>query len=152
MKTRILLCMAVSLMLTLFSCHKTEKVWVYDLKVESLVNPLGLEQKQPRLSWKLHSEERGVHQQAYRIIVSSSEEKLKENVGDLWDSGRIPSSETVLIPYEGALLSDRQFCYWKVRIETNLGEVVSSERAFWSMGLETSDWQAKWIGDRKSVV
>ena len=57
MKTRILLCMAVSLMLTLFSCHKTEKVWVYDLKVESLVNPLGLEQKQPRLSWKLHSEE-----------------------------------------------------------------------------------------------
>ena len=63
MKTRILLCMAVSLMLTLFSCHKTEKVWVYDLKVESLVNPLGLEQKQPRLSWKLHSEERGVHSQ-----------------------------------------------------------------------------------------
>ena len=61
MKTRILLCMAVSLMLTLFSCHKTEKVWVYDLKVESLVNPLGLEQNQPRLSWKLHSEERGVH-------------------------------------------------------------------------------------------
>ncbi len=146
MKTRILLCMAVSLMLTLFSCHKTEKVQVYDLKVESLVNPLGLEQKQPRLSWKLHSEERGVHQQAYRIIVSSSEEKLKENVGDLWDSGRIPSSETVLIPYEGAPLSGRQFCYWKVRIETNLGEVVSSERAFWSMGLEASDWQAKWIG------
>lgn len=27
-----------------------------------------------------------------------------------------------------------------------MGEVVSSERAFWSMGLETSDWQAKWIG------
>ena len=48
-------------MLALFSCHKTEKVQVYDLKVESLVNPLGLEQKQPRLSWKLHSEERGVH-------------------------------------------------------------------------------------------
>ena len=79
-------------MLALFSCHKTEKVQVYDLKVESLVNPLGLEQKQPRLSWNLHSEERGVQQQSYRIIVSSSEEKLKENVGDLLDSSRITSS------------------------------------------------------------
>jgi hypothetical protein len=72
-----------------------------DLRCEYGTNPMGIEVSAPRLSWKLQSSVGGARQSAYRILVSSSRERLASDRGDLWDSGRVASDDTVLIPYAG---------------------------------------------------
>ena len=65
---------------------------VVDLRCEHLVSPLGIDDLQPRLSWKLRatSEElRAQRQSAYRVLVASDPGLLDRNRGDLWDSGRV---------------------------------------------------------------
>ncbi|MCP4453957.1 MAG: hypothetical protein GY809_21050 [Planctomycetes bacterium] len=59
------------------------------LGCEYRADPLGVDVVAPRLSWILESNQRGVMQGAYQILVASSEKILKENQGDLWDSGRV---------------------------------------------------------------
>ncbi len=55
------------------------------LSCEHLQDPLGIDVLQPRLSWKLVATKEGLHdlsQSAYRILVASKPELLKEQRGD----------------------------------------------------------------------
>ena len=117
------------------------------LRCEYLVNPLGIETTAPRLTWRMESAERGQKQTAYRLLVASGEEKLAQNEGDLWDTGKVASDQTVNIPYAGKPLASRQACFWKVQIWDKDGKPASwSAPARWSMGLlKPDDWQAQWI-------
>lgn len=119
-----------------------------DLKCEYRTNPLGIDVTKPRLSWKLDSAERGAVQTAYQILVSSTEDALGKDQGDLWDSGKVTSDQSVHIVYSGKSLQSRQRCFWKVRTWDKRGQASQwSKPAFWSMGLlDASDWKAKWIG------
>ena len=110
-------------------------------------NPLGLDSSQPRLSWVLESSERAQRQSAYQVLVASSEEKLKGGQGDLWDSGKVASDQSIQLAYAGKPLSSRQRCFWKVRVWDQDGKTSESTPAFWEMGLlQPADWQAQWIG------
>ena len=62
---------------------------VGELRCEYRSNPLGIDVARPRLSWIIDSNERGERQTAYRILVASSTEKLAQDEGDLWDSGKV---------------------------------------------------------------
>lgn len=117
------------------------------LTAEYLENPLGIDVAQPHLAWKLQSETSNVQQAAYQILVASSPEKLAQAVGDLWDSGRVPSEESRHVRYEGTPLTSRQSCYWKVKVWDQQGhESAWSAPARWEMALlNASDWQAHWI-------
>jgi len=117
------------------------------LRTEFLSNPQGLDDSQPRLSWQVVSAERGQRQTAYRLLVASTASKLEADEGDLWDSGRVASSETVNLVYDGRPLGSRQTCFWKVRVWDNRGKPSAwSPTAQWTMGLlQPSDWQAQWI-------
>jgi len=66
-----------------------------DLRCEYLVNPLGIDILKPRLSWITESNQRGWMQSKYQILVASSKEKLKQNNGDLWDSGKVLSGRSI---------------------------------------------------------
>ncbi|MGI6083163.1 MAG: family 78 glycoside hydrolase catalytic domain [Limnochordia bacterium] len=118
------------------------------LRCEYAENPIGLDAIHPRLSWELMSEKRDQMQSAYQILVASSEESLISGVGDLWDSGKVESSKTAQIVYEGKPLESRQRCYWQVRVWDAAGNVGDySERAYWEMGLLTpEDYRGQWIG------
>lgn len=121
------------------------------LRCEYRVNPLGVDVPQPRLSWVLESappDERGQRQTAYQILVASSEENLRADRGDLWDSGKVASDQTAHIVYAGRPLKSGQECWWKVRAWDGDGRASAwSEPARWTMGLlEPGEWQAKWIG------
>jgi hypothetical protein len=119
-----------------------------DLRCDYAVNPLGVDSQAPRLFWKLESDERGQSQSAYQILVASSEKNLARDNGDLWDSGKVASDETIQIDYAGEKLNSFQKVFWKVRAWDADGKVSAwSETAAWTMGvLQNSDWQAKWIG------
>lgn len=121
---------------------------IKQLRCEYHVNPLGIDVLKPRLSWVMESSERSEMQSAYRILVASSEENLKQNKGDLWDSGRVRSDQSNQVIFEGNPLKSRVRCYWKVQVwDKNESASAWSEPAMWTMGLLLlQDQQAKWIG------
>ena len=108
------------------------RVSVDALKCERLENPLGIDNVEPHFSWKLLSD-KPTRQVAYEILVASQESLLEPGKADLWDTGKVGSSESVMIPYAGKTLKSRQLCYWKVRSYTDT---------------ETSEWsrvQRPWL-------
>ena len=74
------------------------------LRCEYKTNPIGIDVAQPRLSWQLVAvdpAQRGLKQTAWQVIVSSSLDKLQADDGDLWNSGRTASDQSVNIEYAG---------------------------------------------------
>ncbi len=126
---------------------------VTGLKCDSKIDPLGIDSKNPRLSWLLSSEQININQSAYQIIVASGKDILNAGKGDLWDSGKIKSSHSIDIPYSGKSLETGTTCYWKVRVWANNGEVSEwSEPSNWEMGiLNTAEWKGKWMDDGKML-
>lgn len=118
------------------------------LRCEYLVNPLGIDVLAPRLSWYSDSGQRGEKQTAYRILVATSREMLKKDEGNLWDTGKINSDESINIRYEGRKLHSGERCFWKVKVwgDKRRGSAWS-EPAKWSMGLlDKANWKGYWIG------
>jgi alpha-L-rhamnosidase len=119
-----------------------------DTRCEYRNNPVGVDTLQPRLSWVIVADARGTRQTAYQILVASSPEGLKQNRGDLWDSGKVDSDQSIQLVYGGKAPAPGQTCFWKVRAWNQSGKISDwSEPARWTMGLlSAADWQAKWIG------
>lgn len=74
---------------------------IYEIMCEQQVEPLGIENKSPRFSWKVVSQQRAYRQSAYRILVTDIEGALAADEGTIWDSGKCFSSNSVLIPFQG---------------------------------------------------
>jgi hypothetical protein len=119
-----------------------------NLRCDYAVNPAGVDAAQPRLFWQVASDRRGARQSAYEILAAASAPALARDDGDLWASGKIPSDETLQIPYAGKKLQSAQTVFWKVRVWDENGDVSPwSQTATWTTGvLQNSDWQAQWIG------
>lgn len=127
--------------------HALFLIVLFHLRCETLENPVGIDVAQPRLSWEINSPEQQVMQTAYQVLVASTPDKLAKNEGDLWNSGKVESDQSIQLAYRGKALKSRQDCYWKVKVWTNKGESEWSKAAHWSMGLlRPDDWKAKWIG------
>jgi hypothetical protein len=129
---------------------KTFALTPAQLRCEYDVNPLGVDRPQPRLSWIVRSTERGASQSAYQVLVASSAEILAQGKGDLWDSGRVKSDDSLQTAYAGTPLKSAQRVFWQVRVwdETGVPSPWSAP-AQWTMGLlADADWKgAKWIGE-----
>ena len=117
-----------------------------NLRCEYHVNPLGIDNAQPELDWVLESKEHNQKQSAYQVMVSSAE----HGGGDLWDSGKVLSNESVGVIYAGKALSSGQRVFWKVRVWDGEDKPTEySHTAWWEMGLlAPADWEAKWISGK----
>ncbi len=145
MNKRIFILFLFSLLLFTGSIYAVTSIT--DLRTEQLKNPAGIDVRQPRLSWRIESDERNVIQTAYHILVASSPELLEQGKGDIWDSGKIESDASQWIVYQGKPLKRNAPYYWKVKIDTNKGTTDWSAPAFWTTGLfNEADWQGQWIG------
>lgn len=117
------------------------------LRCELLNNPIGIDQTNPRLSWQIQSDVRNTVQTAYHILVASSPEKLDQNIGDLWDSGKKDSDNSIAVFYDGKALKSDTDVFWKVKVYTDQGESDWSATASWRVGLlYYKDWNRRWIG------
>jgi len=123
-----------------------------NLLCEYTVNPIGLDEKVPRLSWEVATDNQGKFQSAYQILVASSRERLEHHQADLWDSGKVSSNQSVNNVYQGKPLQSKEKYFWQVRIcDENGKEGLPSDLAFFEMGLlNPEDWQGYWItqGDK----
>ena len=133
----------------LFSFNNSSKIAISDLKCEYKTNPLGIDNENPRLSWKLKGDkkERGQKQTAFQILVSSSIKNLKTDIGDVWDSGKILSDQSVNNLYQGKPLTSAKQYFWKVKVWDKDGKISNwSDCGKFSMGLlNQSDWKGDWI-------
>jgi len=118
---------------------------VNNLTCEYRRNPLGIDAKQPRLSWKITGSSNNIMQSAYSIRVSSDRKFSSSKI--IWQSGKTESDESILQAYNGPDLKSGEKYFWQVKIWDNNGKASKwSEIAFWEMGLlSQSDWKAKWI-------
>ncbi|MDP4269167.1 MAG: family 78 glycoside hydrolase catalytic domain [Bacteroidota bacterium] len=120
---------------------------VNNLRTDTRINPLGLDNIHPSLSWMINGTGRNIMQTAYQIMVATSPEKLAMGDADLWNSGKVESDQSIYISYNGTALKSGQQCFWKVKVWSNKGETKWSSVSKWSMGLlEKSDWKGEWIG------
>ena len=115
-----------------------------NLRTEYLTNPIGIDYTKPRLSWTC---EGGKKQTAYQIVA------VDVDGTELWDSGKVESSQMHLIPWGASTLSSRDRVSWTVRLwdENDMpGEI--SEEAIFELGLlDSSDWKANWISGNYQV-
>ena len=124
--------------------------WAQDVHVEGLrteyhANPVGMDVRNPRLSWRLHSERRGTAQSAYQIRVALDSADLGRR--PLWDSEKIASDASIFREYAGPPLESGRRYYWQVRVWDDRERATPWSRpAYWEMGLfDASDWRAIWI-------
>jgi alpha-L-rhamnosidase len=123
------------------------------LRCEAMNEPLGIDIAKPILSWQIQDTRRGAKQTAYEIRVASSADGLTKEQADVWDSGRVASSESVNVTYGGPALESRRRYYWQVRAWDQDGQASGySQPSWWEMGLlSAQDWKAKWITREMAV-
>ena len=128
-------------------CFVKHSPKVFDLRCESLQNPLGIDKTTPRFSWKISSDKNGAEQTAFQILVAAKRSDLTENKADLWNSEKVESSTSIFVPYLGQELNSGTSAWWKVRVWDEAGNVSAwSEPARFSIGLlSENDWQASYI-------
>ena len=106
-----------------------------NLKTEHMINPLGIDVREPYLTWNCLD---GKRQSAYEI-------QILENDNVVCNSGKIICDEMYHV-YTGGIKS-RQRYTWKLRLWDELNQVGEwSKEAFFETGiLEKNEWKAKWI-------
>jgi alpha-L-rhamnosidase len=115
---------------------------------EYKINPVGIDVAQPRLTWRLRSDQRGTVQTAYQVQVAATSDALPAGRDLIWDSGRVDSDRSVQVAYAGPTLKSGQRYHWRVRTWNGAGRVSAwSQPAYWEMGLlQPADWSAAaWI-------
>lgn len=123
---------------------QTGSLTVAGLRVEYTANPLGIDITSPRLSWHGTSPARGARQTAYRIQATAGSDFAGEL---LWDTGKVPSEQSLFIPYEGPALSSGDRVTWRVMVWDEHAQPSGwSEGRWWEMGLlDEKDWLGHWI-------
>ncbi len=124
-----------------FFAAMAQALTVDRLRTLSLANPVGID-KAPTFSWVLHSDERGVMQKSYRIVVSTD----ADGSDIVWDSGIVESDQSVMVTPNFVFAPSTRY-YWHVTVTDNKGnEATSSEKAFFETGLMNTGWSgAKWL-------
>lgn len=125
---------------------------IYDLQCEYLVNPLGLDVKSPRLTWKIADKSRGAKQSAYRILIGTDSMAIVKGKSDVWDSGKTTGESNLQI-YNGSPLKPFDKYFWKVLVWDKAGKkYADSKVASFEMGMMNSkNWEGKWISDTKDI-
>src|SRR5690554_430176 len=77
------------------------------LMTDLLANPelTTISNQKPEFSWIVNDPDQNEIQTAYQILVASSLSSLNEDIGDMWDSGRVASSTSSNVEYEGTPLT-----------------------------------------------
>ena len=86
------------------------------LMVESIRDPknVAINNNLPGYSWIVPKE--AVFQNGYQILIASSKSNIRNNIGDVWNSGQVRSKASTNIEQTGNPLKLETHYFWKVRI------------------------------------
>lgn len=125
---------------------------LYDLRVNSRKNILGLDDDRIYFGWKLASDERNVLQESCRVILSKDEGMTWA----VWNSGVVRTQESAYFLYKGGELEASTRYYWRVEVTDNHGNSAASDVEWFETGLKgctCNVWDgAEFIGSPEDTV
>lgn len=114
-------------------------MYIYDVKINGIENPIGFRYDYLSCSWKVSGTE-GKRQQYAEIKVGKTRNIqnpiYKKQGADLDSTGEFLKIK--LEPYTRY--------YFQIQVVTDLGESILSEICYFETGKETDSWSGKWIG------
>ncbi len=122
MKNKLKLLLPAVLALICLSGTKTKEPNIpFGLMVEFIREPesVRIQDLRPEFTWIVPA--KSGMQSAYQILVSSTRTNIENNNGDVWDSGKVMSSNSVEIECGINLQTDKKY-FWKVRIWNSKGK------------------------------
>lgn len=109
------------------------------VRVEYRENPIGLDVKNPRFSWKLVSEKNDTLQTAYEI-------KVTNETGDcVWDTQKVESDSSILNEYKGTVLEAETVYQAEIKVWDNHGEEATETVSFETGLMNPAEMKAEWI-------
>lgn len=123
----------------------------YSLLCEHLERPIGVDQANPRLSWKLDDNRQGAKQTAYRLYVGKDSTLLVQGKADAWDTKKVNADQN-LLRYQGVALQPFTKYYWMVQVWDKDGKPASSAVSSFETGMmNMANWQGTWISDGNDI-
>ena len=143
-----LVCCFCWLSVIVYGSKKISTFYLAELKCENLIDPLGIDNVTPHFSWKLKGDGWKGGQTYYEIQVASDSILLVQDKADLWNTGKLKSKTSVMVPYRGKTLTSRSLCYWRVRVWDAKKQISSwSPVARFGVGiLDQSQMKGEYIG------
>ena len=124
---------------------------VKHLKTEYLIDPIGLDNPNPRLTWQMDDSRMGAQQTAYRITLNIDSVALTQGKNNFWDTGWLQTS-TSLKTYAGQTLKPFTKYFWKVELKDQKGNLIKGKKiASFEMGMMNGkNWRGSWIADNEN--
>ncbi|MBE7175381.1 MAG: family 78 glycoside hydrolase catalytic domain [Mucilaginibacter polytrichastri] len=118
-----------------------------NLQCEYLVNPLGIDVPEPRLSWQLNDTRTGAAQSAYQVEVTRDTSKSDAVI---WNS-KVRSDQN-RVRFAGKKLEPYTRYFWRVTLwDASKKKLATTPYAFFETGLmDKRNWKGFWISDDKS--
>lgn len=122
------------------------------LKCEYLINPIGVDMPQPRLTWMMSDNRIGAKQTAYSIAVGNDSLQVAKGIGDCWLTGKINSSAT-LLRYNGKTLRPFTKYFWQVSLWDKDGKPLPKKAisSFETGMVDIRNWKGTWISDANNI-
>lgn len=132
----------------LSSAQANEPFTAKYLQCEYMEDPIGIDTKQPRFTWRLEDSRKGAAQKSYQVFVSTD----PSGNGNVWTSAKVNSSANLAV-YAGKALQPFTKYYWKVQVYDQLGNkaTVSATATFETGMMNMQNWQGAWISDGTDV-
>lgn len=118
------------------------------LKCEYLINPIGIDTPEPRLSWQMKDERMEAKQTAYQIIVGTDSMDVLSGDGDMWVTKKNKTQESTRT-YAGKDLNPFTKYFWTIKTwdlngrSSGINKVASFETGM----MQVTNWQGNWISD-----
>lgn len=119
----------------------SDDVKVYDIRINDLDAPIGIDTPNPVFSWKLQSNHIGAKQTAYHIIVTDQEGE------QVWNTDWVESGDCIGVPYAGeALVSSQTYTVEiAVKDETGTETQKATSRFVTALLTENAFADTQWI-------
>src|ERR1700682_6395878 len=89
-----------------------------DLKVEHQVDPIGLDEPRPRLSWRVELAHPAIQQASFAIEVARDQTFASAAV--VWARTAVASADTAIV-HDGPRPGSRERRFWRVRVVDDRG-------------------------------
>jgi alpha-L-rhamnosidase len=116
-----------------------------DLRTERRVDPIGLDEPRPRLSWRVRLAEGATRQASFAVQVAT--DPTFSSTAVTWSPRAVVGADPAIV-YDGPPLRSRDRRSWRVRlVDDREAQGPWSTPASLEMGLlAPDDWVARWIG------
>jgi len=119
-----------------------------NLRTNNHNSPIGIDQKPPVFSWETGTTVRGFMQTACQVIITDNYSSAENGIGNIWNSGKIRTSQSIQFAYGGNQLLPEKKYYWRVKVwDKNNRHQWSAVDSFSTAIFDSKGWgDAKWIG------